>query len=80
MKVVSTFIRPTSVVASVKANLIEGDESEHLIVAKTDSIEAYALLPDRLDLECTLEVWGRVTSLQVIRSEVRHLLSSPYII
>ena len=79
MKVVSTFIQPSSVVASTKARLLEDDDIEFLVVAKTDSLEVYSLLPDRLNLECTLEVWGRITSLQTIQPKVRDypLLTMP---
>ena len=80
MKVVSTFFQPSSVVASVKANLISDNELEHLVIAKTDRIEVYELLPDRLNLECTLEVWGRITSLQVLHPNVRIVVSSDNLI
>ena len=56
MKFVSTFVQP-SIVASTKAKISGDDDIELLVVAKTDSLEVFSLLPDRLKLERTFEVW-----------------------
>ncbi|KAI5118862.1 hypothetical protein M0805_005306 [Coniferiporia weirii] len=77
MKAVSTFHQPTSVVASLKTTLTGDTDIEHLVVAKTCILEVFAILPDGLHLQHSLEVWGRIASIQAIpieNSSKHHLL------
>jgi DNA damage-binding protein 1 len=75
MKILSTFIQPASVVSSVKANLIHDSDLEYLVIAKTSCVEVFAILSDQLHLACTLEIWGRITSLETIKSTVCVLMN-----
>ncbi|KAL5524495.1 hypothetical protein ACEPAF_9635 [Sanghuangporus sanghuang] len=69
MKAVATFHGPTSVVASIKTTLTDDEGLEFLVVAKSSVLEVFALLPDSLRLQCSLEIWGRIISLQSVASE-----------
>ena len=71
MKAVATFHEPTSVVASVNTTLTDDEDVEFLVVAKSSFLEVFALLPESLRLQCRLEIWGRITSLQTVPTGVR---------
>ena len=70
MKLVATFHGPTSVSHSIKCTLEDDEDVEFLVIAKTSILEVFAILPDSLRLQCTLDVWSRISSLNAIRSEV----------
>ncbi|KAF5391270.1 hypothetical protein D9757_001966 [Collybiopsis confluens] len=61
----STFHSASSVISSVKCSLLSG-ELEHLVVAKINSLEVYSLLESKLQLECTLEIRGKVRLVRAI--------------
>ncbi|EJC97967.1 uncharacterized protein FOMMEDRAFT_162310 [Fomitiporia mediterranea MF3/22] len=69
MKAVATFHQPTSVVGSIKTTLTEDEDTEYLVVAKSSILEVFAILPDALRLQCVLEIWGRITSLQAVPTD-----------
>ncbi|THH03261.1 hypothetical protein EW145_g6399 [Phellinidium pouzarii] len=69
MKAVATFHRPTSVVDSLRTTLTDDGDVEYLVVAKTCILEVFVILTDALRLQCSLEIWGRITSLQAIPLE-----------
>ncbi|PCH40170.1 hypothetical protein WOLCODRAFT_67201 [Wolfiporia cocos MD-104 SS10] len=64
MKVVTTFHPPSSVVRSIKCSLSLGQE--HLVIAKINKLEVYSLQPADLHHQCSLEIWGRITSLRAL--------------
>lgn len=70
MKLVATFHGPTSVSHSITCNLTNDEDIEYLIVARTSVLEAFAILPESLSLQCTFEVWGRISSLKALTYEV----------
>ncbi|KAH8114589.1 mono-functional DNA-alkylating methyl methanesulfonate N-term-domain-containing protein, partial [Phellopilus nigrolimitatus] len=79
MKAVATFHQPTSVIDSLKTTLTDDEDVEHLVIAKASIIEVFAVLPDALRLQCSIEIWGRITSLQAVPTEdtaEHHLLIS----
>ena len=70
MKAIATFHHPTSVVGSLKTTLTDDEDTEYLVVAKSSILEVFAILPDALRLQCVLEIWGRITSLQAVPTDV----------
>ncbi|KAF4605198.1 hypothetical protein EYR40_003981 [Pleurotus pulmonarius] len=68
MKLVTTFHQSSSVVCSVKCRLASRD-LEHLVVGKADRLEVYSIGPQGLNLECTLQVWGRVLALRALPTQ-----------
>lgn len=71
MKVVNTYHSPTSVTFSLKCRLTADPDLEFLVVARSNELDVFAILVDGLRLRCTLDVWGRVTSLKAFGSSVR---------
>ncbi|KAI0754895.1 mono-functional DNA-alkylating methyl methanesulfonate N-term-domain-containing protein [Daedaleopsis nitida] len=71
MRVVGTFHPSSSVTRSLKCCLTTNTTLEHLVVAKTDRLEVYSLLPEGLREECTTDMWGRVVGLQAIPAKER---------
>ncbi|KAF5360619.1 hypothetical protein D9756_004828 [Leucocoprinus leucothites] len=65
MKIVTTFHQPSSVLASLKCRLSARD-IEHLVVAKLNRIEVYSLQPTGVRLECSREIYGKVTAVKAI--------------
>ncbi|KLO05927.1 hypothetical protein SCHPADRAFT_917631 [Schizopora paradoxa] len=82
MKVVNTYHSPTSVSHSLKCCLTADPQLEHLVVVRCNELDVYAILADGLRLQCTLDVWGRVTSLKALGSsgstEVKLLLTTDH--
>lgn len=70
MKLTATFLGPTSVSHSIKCNLTDDEDLEFLVVAKTSVLEVFAILPDSLSLQCTFEIWGRISSLNALANKV----------
>lgn len=68
MRVVATFHPPSAVEHSIKCNLTNDAEVEHLVVAKSNRLEVYSLQPQGLQRECSLEIWGHIVSLRAIPS------------
>ncbi|KAF9496184.1 hypothetical protein BDN71DRAFT_1415949 [Pleurotus eryngii] len=68
MKLVTTFHQSSSILCSVKCRLASRD-LEHLVVGKADRLEVYSIGPQGLNLECTLQIWGRVLALQAIPTQ-----------
>ena len=75
MKAIATFLQPTSAVASLKTTLTEDKDTEFLVVAKSCSIEVFAILPDGIRLRCSESIWGRITSMHDIPTDVSTLSS-----
>ncbi|KAI0084181.1 CPSF A subunit region-domain-containing protein [Irpex rosettiformis] len=66
MKIVSTFVQPSSVTSSVKCSLTPEAELGHLVVAKASCIEVSSITAEGLNHECSLEIWGRVLSVKAV--------------
>lgn len=73
MRVVSTFFHPSSVLHSLKCRLDES-ELEYLIVATPNKLEVLALLPEGAKVQCSLEIWGVISSLKAVHHVVSHLI------
>ena len=71
MKVVTTFHEPSAVVSSASCHLLEGRVLRHLAVARPNKVEVYSAREAGLKLEATTEIWGRVSSVKAIPSQVR---------
>ena len=71
MKVVTTFHEPSTVVSSASCHLLEGRVVRHLAVARPNKVEVYSAGEAGLKLEATAEIWGRVSSVKAIPSQVR---------
>ncbi|PFH53878.1 hypothetical protein AMATHDRAFT_72908 [Amanita thiersii Skay4041] len=65
MKVVTTFHHPSSVLCSVKCCLGSRD-TEHLVVGKINRLLVYSIQPHGLQLECSVDVWGKVLTVREI--------------
>lgn len=70
MKVVTTFHPPSSVAHSLKCTLSSDQSLQHLVVAKLNALEVYSAQPDGLRLECTTEIYGRVSAIRNITKNV----------
>ncbi|KAG1743291.1 CPSF A subunit region-domain-containing protein [Suillus paluster] len=66
MKVVTTFHPASSVVDSLKFKLSDDHESEFLVVAKSNRLDIYALLPEGLRHQQGLDIWGRVRVIKAV--------------
>ncbi|KAJ4488025.1 CPSF A subunit region-domain-containing protein [Lentinula aciculospora] len=81
-RIASTFHPSSSVISSVKCSL-SLRELEHLVVAKLNSLQVYSILESKLQLECNLEVRGKVRLVRAIpiqnsfRSNLLVLLDHP---
>ncbi|TDL17702.1 hypothetical protein BD410DRAFT_901246 [Rickenella mellea] len=78
MKVVSTYHAPSSISHSVKCSFTQDRNMEFLVVAKVNKLDVYALLPEGLSLQCTLDVWGRITSLHAISTSSQLLVTTDH--
>ncbi|KAF8516138.1 CPSF A subunit region-domain-containing protein [Hysterangium stoloniferum] len=65
MRVVSTFFAPSSTSHSLKCKL-DHTETDYLVVAKPDRVEVFSLQPDGAKFQCSLEVWGVISSLKTV--------------
>ncbi len=65
MHVVSTWSSPSSVYFSEKL----GESA--LVIAKSNRLEVIELAPDGFHHKCGLEIWGTITSLNVLKQFVR---------
>jgi DNA damage-binding protein 1 len=70
MKVISTFHPPSSVLLSLKCNLISNSDVEFLVVAKLDRLDVYLIHSEGLKLDCTLEIWGRIKAIRAVPVDV----------
>jgi DNA damage-binding protein 1 len=70
MKLISTFHPASSVVDCIKCTLISGIDQEHLVVAKPDKLEVFALQPDGLRFETSIHIWGRILHIREITIQV----------
>ncbi|KAG1898161.1 CPSF A subunit region-domain-containing protein [Suillus fuscotomentosus] len=66
MKVVTTFHPASSVVDSLKFRLKDEHPSEFLVVAKSNRLDIYALLPEGLRHQQGLDIWGRVRVIRAV--------------
>ena len=66
MKVITTFHPPSSVGHSLKCTLSPDQSFQHLVVAKLNILEVYSAHPDGLRLECTTEIYGRISAIRSI--------------
>ncbi|KIK59844.1 hypothetical protein GYMLUDRAFT_74297 [Collybiopsis luxurians FD-317 M1] len=64
-RIASTFHPASSVISSVKCSLLSG-ELEHLVIAKLNSLQVYSILESKLQLECNLEIRGKVRLVRAI--------------
>ncbi|KAJ7202805.1 mono-functional DNA-alkylating methyl methanesulfonate N-term-domain-containing protein [Mycena pura] len=70
MKIVSTFHRPSSVVCSLKCRLTSAS-LEHLVVAKLDGIDVYAIQPQGLKYQTRWDVWGNILCVKAVPTSDR---------
>lgn len=66
MKVVTTFHPASSVVDSLKFRLKDEHPSEFLVIAKSNRLDIYALLPEGLRHQQGLDIWGRVRVIRAV--------------
>lgn len=71
MRVVSTFSAPSSVQRSVKGKL-DTSEFDYLVVSYSSKLEVFALQPEGARLQCSLEIWGVISSLAVVHHTVNN--------
>src|ERR1700753_3030313 len=69
MRVVSTFHKPSSVVASFHC-VLSDRELSHLVVAKTNQIEVHSLTAEGLVFRTALEIWGYVVDAKAVKKPV----------
>jgi hypothetical protein len=65
MKIISTFHPSSSVFSSIKCRLSTRD-LEHLVIAKLSRIDVYSVLPQGLQHECGLDIWGKLCSIKAL--------------
>ncbi|KAJ3856320.1 CPSF A subunit region-domain-containing protein [Lentinula lateritia] len=81
-RIASTFHPSSSVISSVKCSLASR-ELEHLVIAKLNSLTVYSILESKLQLECNLDVRGKVRLVRAVpiqnsqRSNLLVLLDHP---
>ncbi|KAF9069809.1 CPSF A subunit region-domain-containing protein [Rhodocollybia butyracea] len=81
-RIVSTFHQSSSVISSVKCSLSSAG-LEHLVVAKLNGLQVFSIRESGLQLECSLEVQGKVRLVRAIpiqdssRSNIFVLLDHP---
>lgn len=73
MRVVSTFHRPSTVLASFHCRL-SNVEISHLVVAKTNQIEVHAWTGDGVEWRTSLEVWGYIVDAKPVSKPVSFIL------
>jgi len=73
MRVISTFFGPSSIIHSLKCRLSNND-LEHLVIAKPNKLEVFSLQPEGAKFECSLEIWGIISSLNAVPPQVTTLL------
>ena len=69
---VSTFSTPSSVQHSVKCRL-DTYEFDYLAIAYSSKLEVFALLAEGAKLQCSLEIWGAISSLAVVHHMVNKM-------
>ncbi|KAL0569702.1 hypothetical protein V5O48_012262 [Marasmius crinis-equi] len=80
-RVTATFHSSSSVLSSVKCSLSSRDR-QHLVVGKLDCLEVYSVQQDKLQLECTYQVTGKLRTVKAVaisehRSNIWVLLDHP---
>ncbi|KAJ3896557.1 CPSF A subunit region-domain-containing protein [Lentinula edodes] len=81
-RIASTFHPSSSVISSVKCSLASR-ELEHLVIAKLNNLTVYSILESKLQLECNLDVRGKVRLVRAVpiqnsqRSNLLILLDHP---
>ncbi|KAG7088601.1 hypothetical protein E1B28_012575 [Marasmius oreades] len=64
-RVAATFHPSSSVLASTTCSL-SSRNLRHLVVGKLDRLEVYSIRPDKLELECTYQLTGKLSTLKAI--------------
>ncbi|KAJ3991663.1 CPSF A subunit region-domain-containing protein [Lentinula boryana] len=90
-KILTTFHSSSSVISSVKCSLSSAsssstdveDQYQHLIIAKLNSIQVYSIRETSLELECSVDIRGKVRAIKRVpianttRSNLLVLLDHP---